>query len=61
MSTETSRRKPGPIPKGYKRHNIFLPLDLAEWAKQQPNGMSELIRRLLAEARQQLDASSASP
>jgi hypothetical protein len=49
MNTMTSppRRKPGPHPKGYKRQHVFLPPQLAEWAKDQEGGLSGLVRRLL--------------
>lgn len=44
-------QKPGPHPKGYKRQHIFLPPDLAEWAKAKDGGLSGLCRRLLTAAR----------
>jgi hypothetical protein len=52
MKKPPPRRKPGPRPKGYTRQHIFLPEDLAEWAKNQDEGLSGLIRRLLAAERQ---------
>jgi hypothetical protein len=49
MEQPPPRRKPGPRPKGYKRINVFLPRDLADWAMDQPEGLSGLLRRLLIE------------
>jgi hypothetical protein len=46
------RRKPGPVPGPEKRQfTILIEPDLGEWAKQQPGGLSEMVRRLLREAR----------
>lgn len=47
MNNVTERAKPGPQPKGYKRQHIFIPPDLAEWAKGKDGGLSGLVRRLL--------------
>ena len=42
------RRKPGPVPGPPTRKvNILLEEELAEWGKQQPGGLSEMVRRLL--------------
>jgi hypothetical protein len=49
METLTARKKPGPRPKGYVRQQAFLPKDIAEWAKDHPEGYSGLVRRLLTE------------
>lgn len=43
--------KRGPRPKGFERHNLFLPEALAEWAKAQPEGLSGLVRLLLTQER----------
>lgn len=43
-----ARRKPGPVAQGYARYNITVEPELGEWAKYQPGGMSETVRRLLA-------------
>jgi hypothetical protein len=48
---KTIRKKPGPIPgPATVRTNVLLEADLIEWGKQQPGGLSELVRRLLREA-----------
>lgn len=48
----TSRKKPGPVPgPPTRKYNILIEEDLGEWGKQQPGGLSELIRRLLTEER----------
>lgn len=53
MEETPLKRKPGPVP-GPKteRYQVLLEPELAEWGKQQPGGLSELIRRLLREARE---------
>ena len=38
--------------KGRKRFNLYIETELAEWAKQQPEGLSTLVRLLLAAERQ---------
>lgn len=45
-------RRRGPVPQGGERYNVILDPDLAEWAKHQPGGMSETLRRLLREAKE---------
>ena len=45
---ETSDPKPGPLPRGYVDIHIDLPRALRDWAKRQPEGVSALVRRLLA-------------
>jgi len=44
--------RPGPTP-GPKtvRTTVMVEPDLVEWGKQQPGGLSDLIRRLLREAK----------
>jgi len=54
MDTEQKppRRKPGPIPgTPTKKYNIMIEEELAEWGKHQAGGLSELVRRLLREAK----------
>ena len=47
------RRRPGPVPgPPTRKYNILLDEELAEWGKQQPGGLSELLRRLLKEERE---------
>lgn len=43
-----AERKYGPVPKGYVDIHIDLPPALRDWAKRQPEGVSALVRRLLA-------------
>ena len=45
---KTSDPKPGPMPHGYVDIHIDLPRFLRDWAKRQPEGVSALVRRLLA-------------
>ena len=59
MKSETSHHKPGPKPKGFKRVNAFLPPDMIEWGKDHPEGLSGLIRRLMATERHKLEAERA--
>ena len=51
--SQAQTRKRGPIkrlPAMVDTH-IFMPEDLADWAKAQPNGMAALVRELLRKAR----------
>src|SRR5207249_9321339 len=51
---KTQQRKPGPVPvPKTERYQLLIESELAEWGKQQPGGLSELVRRLLKEAYQQ--------
>lgn len=58
MRTETNTtqkltlKKPGPKP-GPKtqKYNVLIEEELGEWGKEQPGGLSELIRRLLKKER----------
>lgn len=44
------RRKPGPVPgPPTRKYNLLLDEELGEWGKQQPGGLSELVRQLLTE------------
>lgn len=45
---EQAERKYGPVPHGYVDIHIDLPRALRDWAKRQPEGVSALVRRLLA-------------
>ena len=46
------RRKPGPVPgPPTRKYNLLLDEELGEWGKQQPGGLSELVRRLIKEER----------
>lgn len=46
------RKKPGPVPgPATRKYNILLEEDLGEWGKAQPGGLSDLVRRLLREAK----------
>jgi len=48
--TAKARRRPGPVPMpGMVRTSVYVDLDLLEWAKRRPGGLSETIRRLLRE------------
>ena len=50
-ATSNTKRKPGPKPKAKtQQYALMLEPDPAEWAKEQPGGLSEFVRRLLREA-----------
>ena len=50
-----ARRKPGPAPgPPTRKYNLLLGEELGEWGKQQPGGLSELVRRLLKEEKMRL-------
>ena len=56
METETAeRKKPGPRPDPalavMEKYTMKLDPEDAEWGKAQPGGLSDLVRRLLREAR----------
>ena len=52
-TTHTARKKPGPVAGPVTiRYSVLLQEDLGEWGKQQPGGLSELIRRLLKAERE---------
>ena len=57
-TTSAPRKKPGPVAgPPTTRYSVLLEEDLGEWGKQQPGGLSELIRRLLkAERERQIQA-----
>ena len=59
MNLEKKRKKPGrtpaPGPPNYKR-NILLPDELTDWAKEQPEGLSGLVRKLLEDERKRREA-----
>lgn len=45
------RRKPGPLPgPKMQQASVLLPPELLQWGKEQPGGLSETIRRLMADA-----------
>lgn len=47
---QRERKKPGPVPgQATRKYNLLLPEELGEWGKEQPGGLSELVRRLLRE------------
>lgn len=51
-SGRCGRRRPGPVPgPPTKKYTVLLDEGLGEWGKRQPGGLSELVRRLLGEAR----------
>jgi hypothetical protein len=59
MNKETvTKRRRGRVP-GPKtdRYQVLLSPELAEWGKQQPGGLSELLRRLMQDAREQMQPS----
>jgi hypothetical protein len=54
MEKTTDKKRPGPIPGPQTvKATVLLEPDLLEWGKRQPGGLSELMRRLLREARAQ--------
>ena len=53
---DRTKRRPGPVPgPATKKYNVLVEEDIGEWAKQQPGGLSELVRRLLKEERKRHD------
>ena len=57
LETAKAKKTPGPIagPETV-RTNVLIEPDLLEWAKQQPGGFSELVRRLVREAKEKAPA-----
>jgi hypothetical protein len=54
---EPTRKKPGPVPgPPTRKYNILVEEELGEWAKLQPGGLSELVRRLLREEKRRLES-----
>ena len=50
METPKERRKPGPVPGPKMRTTtVKLPPDLADWGKEQPGGLSTILRSCLEE------------
>ena len=48
------RKKPGPVPgPATRKYNVLIEEELAEWGKRQPRGLSELLRRLLKQAKKE--------
>jgi len=48
MNSSEQPRRRGIVPnKRFRCHNVILEEDLADWAKQQPSGLSAWLRRLL--------------
>ena len=54
------RKKRGPVPRlgPVVQTHVYIPADLVEWAKQHKEGMSGLMRRLLAQERERESALS---
>lgn len=50
--------KRGPISKGYVRANMYLDEEMIGWAKDHPEGLSGLLRRLLRQERDRLEAAT---
>jgi len=61
MDHSRTPKKPGPRPKGFERIHIFLPPDLAEWAKSHMDGVSGLARRLFVQEREREHRASRHP
>lgn len=52
-------KRPGPVPgPPTRKYNILLDEALAEWAKRQSGGLSELLRRLLKEEQKRREETS---
>ena len=55
METDQRRKVGRPRGKADRQpYNILLDPEIGEWGKQQPGGLSELVRRLLHEAREKM-------
>lgn len=59
MDTDEMRKRPGPVagPETVRK-NVLIEPDLLEWAKRQPGGFSELVRRLVRESKEKQEARS---
>jgi len=54
-------RKRGPVPGPERiRTTVYLDPELVDWGKVQPGGLSELMRRLLQDAKQKSEAGQVS-
>lgn len=59
---KSSQRRRGPVARGGRaRVTVYLDESLAEWGKRQEGGLSDLLRRLLAEAHEQNVSPPAAP
>jgi hypothetical protein len=57
--TETIKRRRGPVPGApTEKYTVLLPPSLGEWGKEQPGGLSDLLRRLLEQERSRLGGAS---
>lgn len=57
-TAEKEKKKPGPTPKGFGQYTVSLPPELGEWGKGRPEGLSAMVRRLLAEEKAKYQTSS---
>lgn len=56
MEEEKTVKKRGPLPGPERsRTTVYLEPELVEWAKRHPLGLSELVRRLVAEEKRKED------
>ncbi|RYZ83032.1 MAG: hypothetical protein EOP06_20670 [Proteobacteria bacterium] len=56
---QEKKRKPGPVPGPERRqYTILIEEELGDWGKKQDGGLSDMIRRLLKEAKEKSDAST---
>ncbi|WP_395090298.1 hypothetical protein [Armatimonas sp.] len=61
MTEIKRRRPPGPAPiPGRVRTTVYLDELLAEWGKQQPGGLSEVVRRLLKQEQARINEGATS-
>ena len=61
MEVEKVRRKPGRKPGPERRqYPVLIEEELGDWAKAQPGGLSETVRRLLREAREKAERETTS-
>ena len=55
-TTTENRSRPGPVPgPETKKCALLIDPDLVEWGKHQPGGLSNLVRHLLRQAKQDME------
>jgi hypothetical protein len=57
-SVPTQPKKRGPIPRGYVSTHVMLPPEMIDWAKEQPEGLSGIVRHAVGEVQKRRKALS---
>ncbi len=61
METEAVRSQPkkrGPVKRDYVSTHVMLPPALIDWAKEQPEGLSGLLRRILTQEHKRVETTT---